>query len=80
MPKDLSLVLKNLSYEIRRCGFLSEAQIIFRAIKLDKNIDVKKVLRVLCKDNIHKVKYTNMYVSFIKEKTLYYYNPNKGKK
>jgi len=73
--------MKEVEYvrnEIRNSGFLSNLQIVLRLAKYSPGISREKLdsilSSILCKD-IHKVAYTNSYVSSLKLKDLYYYNP-----
>ncbi|KKL19175.1 hypothetical protein LCGC14_2468120 [marine sediment metagenome] len=68
--------------EIRNNGYLSALQIMLRVSRSNPKIDKKGMDSILnsivCKD-IHKIEYTNSYVSALKLKDLYYYNPTKKK-
>lgn len=78
--------MKELEYvrrEIRNNGYLSALQIMLRLVKRKPGINRDEVDTILstissCED-IHKIVYTNSYVSALKLKDLYYYNPKSGK-
>lgn len=77
--------MKELEYvrrEIRNNGYLSTLQIVLRLTKHKSNINRDEIDLILstisCKD-IHKIAYTNSYVSALKLKCLYYYNPTNKK-
>ena len=76
--------LEYIRREVRSNGYLSALQIVIRLAKRQPGISKDEVDAILkqtvCKD-IHKIVYTNSYVSALKLKDLYYYNPSvKAKK
>ena len=75
--------VEKLRCEIRDSGYLSALQVILRLSKLSPGISRKNVELILksleCKD-IHKIEYTNSFVSSYRLKDLYYYNPTPKKK
>lgn len=74
--------MKELEYirrEIRDNGYLSTLQIVLKLAQRHPKINRNKVDYILAKiscDDIHKIQYTNSYVSSLKMKNLYIYNPN----
>jgi hypothetical protein len=74
--------IEQIRQTIRDNGYLSALQIILKVVKNNPKVDKKSVSLILrsipCKD-IHKIEYTNSYVSAYRLKDLYYYNPAKKK-
>lgn len=74
--------VEQIRREIRDNGYLSALQIILRVAQNNPKIDKKGIDSILnsiaCKD-IHKIEYTNSYISTLKLKDLYYYNPAQKK-
>lgn len=70
--------IEQVRCEIRSKGYLSALQIALRVSRSNPKIDKKGIDSILdsivCKD-IYKIKYTNSYISELKLKDLYYYNP-----
>lgn len=73
--------MKELEYirrEIRSSGYLSSLQIILRLAQRVPGInkdELNSILSTISCEDIHKIVYTNSYVSALKLKDLYYYNP-----
>lgn len=78
--------MRELEYvrrEIRNNGYLSALQIALRLTKRKPGINKNEVDTILSTvsscDDIYKIVYTNSYVSALKFKDLYYYNPKSKK-
>lgn len=74
--------IEQMRREIRSNGHLSALQITSRIIKNNPKTSINDINIILnsivCKD-IHKIEYTNSYVSALKMKYLFYYNPTQKK-
>jgi len=75
--------LEQVRRDIRDNGFLSALQIVLRVAHRNPGISREELdgimHSILCKD-IHRIEYTNSYVSAYKLKDLYYYNPSPRKR
>lgn len=71
-------ILDFIRNDVRKYGFLSAPQVVLKIATYfpgTSEKDIKYVLENLECNDIYKIQYTNSYVSTIKMKDLFYYDP-----